>query len=179
MSRRPCGLSIFAVAAISVLVALAYAITGDEAAQVRSGAANPGDSVVPWTSSSPISRVAAPSLTTPMAGKPVAVTLLVNGPARHGERFRFTVRLVNTGSRDIPLDPCPHYRVQMIKVVEVGFLNCAAAPKAIPAGGHVDFAMEVEVNSPAPLDRGELLWQLGGEGTEGATAVTQVPVRQD
>ena len=106
----------------------------------------------------------------------MAVTLLVNDPVRLGERYRFTVRLANMGGSLISLDPCPHYRVQMMKLVETGFLNCAAAPGAIPAHRHVDFAMEIATRSVPYGPSADLLWQLGGEGTEGATATTWVPI---
>jgi hypothetical protein len=171
---------LLALPAITTLLVLTYlALTSQEPPRpALSSPPTAPSTPVPWVSTS-APPLDVDRLSTPLAGQPVAVTLMVREPGRHGERLHFTVRLTNAGNRPIPLQPCPHYRVQLIKVVESGYLNCAAAPSAIPAKGHVVFAMTVRVNAPPPLvvGRGELLWQLGGEGTEGATAVAEITVR--
>jgi hypothetical protein len=95
--------------------------------------------------------------------------------AQLGTRFTFIVRLLNRCGRDVTLEPCPTYRAGLEKVVEVGTLNCRDAPRVKAAHGHIDFAMQVRV-AAAPAVAVPLVWQLGGEGYEGATATAAVRV---
>lgn len=130
---------------------------------------------VPWVERTPGPK---PSDATaaPLAGTPIQVELIAVKSATPGGAYRFVVRLVNPGDKTLSLDPCPNYRAQFMKVVETGYLNCAAAPSGIPALGHIDFDMHIDVR---PLGVGgsyPLLWQLGTEGSEGATGQAVVPV---
>jgi hypothetical protein len=139
-------------------------------AEVRTGSSSSAQPV-PWQSSE-----AGPLSAVPLGLQPVSVRMLTgNRPARHGTRFTFIVRLLNRGGRDAALEPCPTYRVGLQKVVEVGTLNCRDAPRVIAAHGHIDFAMQVRV-AAAPAAAVPLMWQLGGEGYEGATATAVVRV---
>jgi len=97
---------------------------------------------------------------------PISLQLLTSGRAVKGERYKFVVRISNSSDAPVPLTPCPYYRVQYLPQVEGGYLNCAAAPDAIPAGGHVDFAMEMGVLQGDPELGGtyDLLWQLAARG---------------
>jgi hypothetical protein len=129
---------------------------------------------VPWR---PIP--AQPLSSVPLADDPVSVRLVMDDHphTKQGTRFAFVVRLLNRGGHAVPLTPCPAYRVQFNKVVEVGTLNCAEAPSRIPSHGHIDFDMQVWVQRRgwAILPQvEELLWQLGGEGYEGQFARTDV-----
>jgi hypothetical protein len=165
-----------ALTAISAAVLLAGAgmlAACDEvapSADVRTGRSSSAGPV-PWRSSA-----AGPLSAVPLGLQPVSVRVLTgNGPARHGTRFSFVVRLLNRGGRDVALEPCPAYRVGLQKVVEVGTLNCGDAPRVIAAHGHVDFAMQVRV-AAAPAVAVPLVWQLGGEGYEGVTATAAIRV---
>lgn len=134
-------------------------------------------SVIPWASTPPGPDPVPPgSVAPPLAGEPIELQLIVDDPARVGEPLRFIVRIANLGSVPVSLDPCPYYRVQYLTTVETGYLNCDQSPGAIPADGHLDFAMQI--GSPAvKLGTGgtyDLLWQLGGEGAEGKTVTTPV-----
>jgi len=138
----------------------------------------PFNDAVPWKANMPGPRPS-PDLATPLDGKPIVVSLRL--PAYRPQsspdtaRYEFVVRLSNTGDAPISLERCPFYRVQFVKDVETGYLNCDEAPDAIPAAGHVDFAMEAPAHDAELLARGGgtgfgLLWQLGTEGAEGMTA---------
>ncbi len=138
-------------------------------------------SVIPWASTPPGPDPVPPgSVAPPLAGEPIELQLIVDEPARVGEPLRFIVRIANLGSVPVSLDPCPYYRVQYLTTVETGYLNCDQSPEAIPADGHLDFAMQI--GSPAvKLGTGgtyDLLWQLGGEGAEGETVTTPVELAQ-
>jgi hypothetical protein len=134
--------------------------------------------VVPWVRTNRPTAVQGTGRPIPLDRVPVAVTLLLSEPVHEGERYRFVVRLANRGGREIALNPCPDYRVQMMKVVETGFLNCAVAPAVIPPREHLDFAMEIATQTGFGLWT-DLLWQLGGEGREGATATARVTIAGD
>ncbi|MGW1886090.1 hypothetical protein [Streptomyces sp. NPDC001970] len=106
------------------------------------------------------------------------MTKLLAKAVTPGQRYHFTVRLANTGARPISLHPCPRYRVQMAKLVESGYLNCAGAPDAIPPGTHLDFAMQIGTLSSPYGPAADLTWHLGSEGTEGAGATVRVPIKE-
>jgi hypothetical protein len=83
-----------------------------------------------------------------------------------GERVEFTVTLV--AGDDVPLDPCPDYRLQMygpgVSVDEEHGLNCAAVPYRtaddrpyLPARTPIPFL--IQVTAP-PSSVGKLIWEL-------------------
>ena len=83
-----------------------------------------------------------------------------------GSVLRFAVRISNPGSEDVRLDPCPTFRMvvgESATLAEVeGMLRCDEADH-IPAGGHVDFEMKIELTAQFDM-QGEngVLWQLWG-----------------
>jgi hypothetical protein len=124
---------------------------------------------VPWRR---IEKGSWPYPEPPLAGSPITLRLLTDGPARQGRPYAFVIRIGNVGDEAVSLRPCPAYRAQYLPHVEVGYLNCEAAPDAIPPGGYLDFEMQIDVldlDEPNRPLRGayELLWLLGGEGFEG------------
>jgi hypothetical protein len=131
-----------------------------------------GVGIVPWVPLPVHHAVAMP----PLDGEPISLRLITSGPAQQGDRYPFVVQIENNGPTPVSLTPCPYYRVQYLKMVETGYLNCRAAPDEIGAGGHVDFQMEVYVQRIRHGIGGTytLLWQLGGEGTEGMTIRREV-----
>lgn len=165
------GAAVFAIVAGSIAVA---ALGPNNGGQLPPSGQTP--SVIPWASTSPGPDPVPPgSVAPPLAGEPIELQLIVDEPARVGEPLRFIVRIANLGSVPVSLDPCPYYRVQYLTTVETGYLNCGQSPEAIPADGHLDFAMQI--GSPAVKLGGgtyDLLWQLGGEGAEGETVKTPV-----
>lgn len=176
--RRQRRAAIAGASAVSVVVAGTFAVATlarDDRDRVPPG--DPAPTPIPWTSSPPgPGPVPEGSVTPPLAGRPLDLRLIVREQARPGEPLRFVVRITNLGAEPVPLTPCPYYRVQYLPHVESGYLNCAAAPDAIPAHGHLDFAMQIEVLR-VKQDLGgryDLLWQLGGEGAEGRTVTTPV-----
>jgi hypothetical protein len=134
-----------------------------------------GSEAVPWKH---IQVRAGQNSQPPLAGRSIALKLLADGSARPGRDYWFTVRIANTGDQPISLDPCPAYRVQYLLQVETGLLNCGEAPSEIPPGGHTDFEMRIHVLRLGKDIGGRytLLWQLGGEGFEGKTVKTKVPL---
>ena len=113
----------------------------------------------------------------PLAGEPITLELMTAGPARQGHPYPFIVRIGNSGGEPVSLEPCPAFRMQYLPHVEVGSLNCEAAPDAISPGEHVDFQMQIDVldlGLPRVTGFYVLLWQLGGEGFEGKTARKRV-----
>ena len=137
---------------------------------VAAGAVPPSlDGTVPWVD---VPSNAAHLSQAVLSGA-VSASLITDGAAQSGPRFRFVVRLVNSSAAAISLIPCPSYRVQLQKVVESGTLNCAAAPTSLPARGHVDFAMEVRLAPGVPMASAPLRWQLGSEGDENQAPTAQ------
>lgn len=133
-------------------------------------------SVVPWRALTPGPKPSA-DLRTPLAGEPVSVGLDLPEYRAGESRYRFVVRLSNTGSEPVSLDPCPFYRVTFQREIETGYLNCEEAPGSIPARGYVDLEMTVPawpiLNGPYGLS-----WELGAEGAEGASARGSVAVAE-
>jgi hypothetical protein len=78
--------------------------------------------------------------------------------AEPGSTVSYVVRLANPTARDIALDPCPSYtqHANGDEVSQTLLLNCAEAP-SIPAGGSIDFAMELTL---AP-DTGDSVIKVG------------------
>jgi hypothetical protein len=130
------------------------------------------DHVVPWAQIPGPAPHTKDGALPPLDGKPITLSLITRGKAVQGERYKFVVRITNTSGTPVALEPCPYYRVQYLPYVETGYLNCAGAPAAIPANGHVDFGMEIAVPTIGKYLGGtyKLLWELGGEGTEGRSA---------
>jgi hypothetical protein len=159
------------LAALCVAVGAVAAHRQNTGASLASSPAEP----VPWVELTPGPK---PSDATaaPLAGTPIKVELFAERSATAGEAFRFVVRLVNAGDATVSLEPCPNYRVQFMKVVETGYLNCAAAPAGIASLGHVDFDMRVDVRRLGVGGSYPLLWQLGTERSEGATGRVLVSV---
>ncbi|WP_351234769.1 hypothetical protein [Streptomyces sp. NPDC002133] len=162
-------------------VALSIALTGCIATDSSTGKASrppvtTSPAPIPWSTTAAGKPIGPTPAVTPLAGQPVTVILLTPRAVTPGKRYEFTVRLANAGARSISLHPCPRYRVQMAKLVEIGYLNCAGAPDAIAPGKHLDFAMQIGTLSSPYGPAADLTWHLGGEGTEGAGATVRVPI---
>jgi cyclophilin family peptidyl-prolyl cis-trans isomerase len=100
------------------------------------------------------------------AGQPAqdpqsALTATVTGPdsGRLGEVLPMVLRLSNPTRGPVPLQPCPSFTWSVSRSGPGSFLrsspplelNCPDAPGEVPAGGSVDFALELEL-SPALAD---------------------------
>jgi hypothetical protein len=130
---------------------------------------------VPWAGLSPDGPFA-PATTPPFEGRAVKVVVETTGDATPGEFYEFVVRLQNEDDATIPLAPCPTYRMQYLGAVELGALNCGAAPKAIGPGEAVAFEMRMPVRDLGVGGPYQLIWQLGTEGAEGAEGSAMVTV---
>jgi hypothetical protein len=95
----------------------------------------------------------------------VGVEVRAPASVRAGTLLRFTVVLTAPPDRDVPLVPCPDYRISLGTTFTYG-LNCSAVPYRdgsarpyLPAGVPVAFAMQIA--APARPDAGaKLTWQL-------------------
>ena len=100
------------------------------------------------------------------AGQPAldpqaALQASVSGPGRGrlGQVLPMVLRLSNPTRGPVPLDPCPVFTWSVSRSGPGSFLrsspplalNCPQAPDAVPAGGSVDFALELTL-SPALAD---------------------------
>ncbi|MEU2109914.1 hypothetical protein [Streptomyces sp. NPDC019507] len=169
-----------AAATVALSIALTGCITTDTSNGKTPRPPVTSPEPIPWSTTAPgkpIGTAPAPAVT-PLEGQPLTVTLLIPKAVTPGKRYRFTVRLANTGARPISLHPCPSYRVQMAKLVESGYLNCAGAPDVIPPGTHLDFAMQIGTRSSPYGPAADLTWHLGSEGTEGVGATVRVPINE-
>ena len=100
----------------------------------------------------------------------VSVRAIVPESVVAGERLRFAVVLTAPAGRDVPLDPCPDYKIMigndMGKTEASYALNCAAVPYRdaggrpyLPASTAVSFDMQVEAPRVA-VAAAKLVWQL-------------------
>lgn len=98
----------------------------------------------------------------------------LSGPssAAMGSILKMTLRVTNPSRGPVPLTPCPRYSLEwaqnagLFSASPQLLLNCPDAPEKIPAGGHVDFALELPI-TPA-------LASLGKPTTVGTTGTVLV-----
>lgn len=100
----------------------------------------------------------------------VSVRAIVPESVVAGERLRFAVELTAPPGRDVPLDPCPDYKIMIGNVngsTEASYaLNCATVPYRdatgrpyLPASTPVRFDMQAEAPRAA-VAAAKLVWQL-------------------
>ena len=100
----------------------------------------------------------------------VSVLAIVPESVVAGERLRFAVVLTAPAGRDVPLDPCPDYKIRIgneTGTTEASYaLNCAAVPYR-DAGGrpHLPASTAVRIDKQAEAPRvaaaaTKLVWQL-------------------
>jgi len=110
----------------------------------------------------------------------LAVSVSAPATVGRGQTLIYRVRLFNFLDRDVPLDPCPGYAQGLqqgdFDAVLGGYrLNCEGVRgKSIPAGGSVEFEMQMRV--PIDHERGEwmLFWIMDPFQSTPATSVINV-----
>jgi hypothetical protein len=112
----------------------------------------------------------------------VSAQALVPESVAAGATLRFAVVLTAPAGRDVPLEPCPDYKITIAAKggsTEASYaLNCAAVPHRdaagrayLPAGIPVRFDMRVETPS-VTATAAKLIWQLDiGDPVAGGAAV--------
>ncbi len=92
---------------------------------------------------------------------------------RPGQLLQYKVRLDNTSSVPLRLSPCPGFVQIAGSLTDEHYLNCAAAPAAIPAGAAVVFAMQLQLPDNLAIGGRVLLqWKIGKDDTGGSQAAS-------
>lgn len=108
------------------------------------------------------------SIALPLVGEPavanLGVAIAAPSTIARGETLEYTVRLNNAQDEDVRLDPCPDY-AEGLQQGDVDALlgqyrlNCEGVKGAtIPAGGSVEFEMEMKVLMDQAPGRWTLFW---------------------
>ncbi|MCW2571659.1 MAG: hypothetical protein JWO88_1717 [Frankiales bacterium] len=90
------------------------------------------------------------------------LTVTIESPASiaAGSVLHYSVRLTNSTSTPIPLDPCPSFLQTLGSAKTSNQLNCPAA-HAVPARGDETFAMELPVPTSAKPGAAQFTWIFG------------------
>jgi hypothetical protein len=110
-----------------------------------------------------------------------SLTVTVHAPATAAAHsvVPFTVDVQNRTDHSVSLRPCPTVQVtatvvplkQWFTAGTRGPLNCAAAPRSVPAGGTVRFAAQVDT-AGVPAGRGRVTWAFVSNGDSAQSLVS-------